>query len=57
MGNDWSIDPSVQAAVHFHVGNIVDSPLLKGSNGLYDLILCRNLLIYLTPGSPPARGC
>jgi chemotaxis protein methyltransferase WspC len=48
----WEIDPAVRAAVRFRRGNLLDPGLLAGE-GPYDVIFCRNLLIYLTP---EARG-
>jgi chemotaxis protein methyltransferase WspC len=45
-GPEWSLDSSIQDVVQFHVGNLVDPTLLGGAT--FDVILCRNLLIYLT---------
>jgi chemotaxis protein methyltransferase WspC len=38
----------VRTLVCFHIGNLVDAAFLAGVSGAYDLVLCRNLLIYLT---------
>jgi len=48
-GTSRSLDLSVRSLVRFQVGNIMDPALLSGA--AYDFILCRNLLIYLTPES------
>lgn len=37
----------VQRQVRFAIGNLLDPALLPGS-GLYDILFCRNVLIYLT---------
>lgn len=50
--NRWELMPSIRCAVHFISGNIIDRDFLFGQER-YDLILCRNLFIYLTP---EARG-
>ena len=44
--NQWQIEESLRAAVHFRQGNLVDADFLTGESP-YDLIFCRNLLIYL----------
>jgi chemotaxis protein methyltransferase WspC len=41
----WELDPGVRKAVRFLPGNILDPGLLESAS--YDLILCRNLFIYL----------
>ncbi|ACS81747.1 CheR family methyltransferase [Maridesulfovibrio salexigens] len=40
--------PEIKDSVNFHAGNIIDGCL---PNGRYDVIFCRNLLIYLDDGS------
>jgi chemotaxis protein methyltransferase WspC len=40
----WQLDARVLGCVRFSVGNVFDPP----ATDAYDLILCRNLLIYLT---------
>jgi chemotaxis protein methyltransferase WspC len=47
-GNQWSPIPSVRRAVHFRTGNVTD-PNLLAAEPPFDLIVCRNLFIYLTP--------
>jgi chemotaxis protein methyltransferase WspC len=47
----WELDGRVRAGVRFRAGNLADPALLAGESGVYDLILCRNLLIYLTAGA------
>lgn len=44
-GDMWRIDPALARMVRFHVHNLVDRP----PGGPFDLILCRNVLFYLTP--------
>ncbi|HKC50315.1 MAG TPA: CheR family methyltransferase [Myxococcota bacterium] len=45
-GSNWRIDPRVQACVSFEVANAL-GPTLDIGAGTCDVILCRNLLIYL----------
>jgi chemotaxis protein methyltransferase WspC len=42
----WQIDPSLDETVRFHQANILDAMFLAGAEP-FDLIFCRNLLIYL----------
>jgi chemotaxis protein methyltransferase WspC len=42
----WEIDPSLRERVRFRQGNLID-PELLGGESLFDLIFCRNVLIYL----------
>jgi chemotaxis protein methyltransferase WspC len=44
----WELKPRYRDHVRFRSGNLVDSGFLQGE-APYDLILCRNLFIYLTP--------
>ncbi len=44
----WRIDESLRSAVSFRPGNLIDANFLE-SEALFDLIFCRNLMIYLTP--------
>jgi chemotaxis protein methyltransferase WspC len=46
-GREWLLDASIRNAVQFRFGNLMDPALLAGET--YDVVLCRNLLIYLTP--------
>lgn len=49
------IDPTVQDAVRFSWGNLLDESFtataLAAGRAPYDVIFCRNLLIYLTPAA------
>jgi chemotaxis protein methyltransferase WspC len=47
-GDQWELTPEVRGAVRFRPGNLIDPAFLAGEPA-YDLILCRNLFIYLTP--------
>ncbi|TYQ02630.1 UNVERIFIED_ORG: chemotaxis protein methyltransferase WspC [Zoogloea ramigera] len=45
-GNDaWRINDAVRKQVRFHQGNVLEMTMAKRA-GLYDVIFCRNLLIY-----------
>ena len=44
----WDILPHFRRLVRFRNGNVTDPAFLAGESP-YDLILCRNLFIYLTP--------
>jgi chemotaxis protein methyltransferase WspC len=48
VGGGWELDPRIRACVRFRQGNLLD-PLFLASEGAFDLILCRNLFIYLHP--------
>jgi len=43
----YQVKPAVQACIHWQQGNILDAHLFPHS-ALFDVIFCRNLLIYLT---------
>ena len=45
-GNKMSVIPELQKSVNFIYGNILESPFIAGKKK-YDIIFCRNLLIYL----------
>jgi chemotaxis protein methyltransferase WspC len=47
----YTLDASVRSTVHFHPGNLLD-PALLVNHPPYDVIFCRNLLIYF---DQPAR--
>jgi chemotaxis protein methyltransferase WspC len=47
----WELAPHVRDRVRFGVGNLIDPAFLTGVTGIYDLVFCRNLLIYLTPAA------
>jgi chemotaxis protein methyltransferase WspC len=46
-GERWRIDGKARTAVHFHIGNAID-PTLFANVAPYDVVFCRNVLIYLT---------
>ena len=48
----YELEPALRATVRFFQGSVLDPLLLEGLS-LYDVIFCRNLLIYLVP---PARA-
>jgi chemotaxis protein methyltransferase WspC len=45
-GDGFRVAELVRGCVQFRVGNALDDPLLNGS-GRFDVVFCRNLLIYL----------
>jgi chemotaxis protein methyltransferase CheR len=45
-GGDWKISPQLRAAVRFEPRNIIELP---PEPGRFDIILCRNLLLYFSP--------
>jgi chemotaxis protein methyltransferase WspC len=47
----WELAPAIRDRVRFRAGNLADPALLPDDSGAYDLVLCRNLLIYLTPAA------
>jgi chemotaxis protein methyltransferase WspC len=49
----YEIDPTLRATVQFIQGSILDPRLLEGSSA-YDVVFCRNLLIYLVPSARAA---
>lgn len=47
LGNgEWRIDPKLRQTVRFETGNITGAP---PSPGRFDIILCRNVLLYFAP--------
>jgi chemotaxis protein methyltransferase WspC len=46
----WELCPEIRDRVQFRVGNVTDPVFLAGERP-YDLIICRNLFIYLTPAA------
>lgn len=46
----YALKPEVRQSVHFYQGNILNHDFMKTLPG-YDVIFCRNLLIYLDPNS------
>ncbi len=49
-GEHYEIDPAIRAQVQFIQGSILDPRLLEGLPP-YDVVFCRNLLIYLVPSA------
>jgi chemotaxis protein methyltransferase WspC len=49
----YELDSSIRSMVHFHQASVLDTNLLEASPP-YDLLFCRNLLIYL---GASARAC
>jgi chemotaxis protein methyltransferase WspC len=47
LPSGYELAPEVRATVHFHQASIFDPHLFEGSSP-YDVVFCRNLLIYLT---------
>jgi chemotaxis protein methyltransferase WspC len=47
IGERWELRPAIRERVRFSAGNIADAGFLAGVQP-FDLILCRNLFIYLT---------
>jgi chemotaxis protein methyltransferase WspC len=50
-GGCWELSARVRGLVRFRVGNLLAPTLAADVSGPYDLVLCRNLLIYLTPAA------
>lgn len=48
-GEQWTVNPDIRAMVTFRSGNLVSDPLPDPVLRDLDLILCRNVLIYLEP--------
>jgi chemotaxis protein methyltransferase WspC len=42
----WELDPTIRGRVRFVQGNVLDP-----GSGVFDVILCRNMLIYFTPAA------
>jgi len=47
LGERWELLPHLRQLVHFRIANLTDPAFLIGEQP-YDLIVCRNLFIYLT---------
>lgn len=45
-GEDWVVDPRLQAMVRFQEDNLLKP---RGDLGRFDIILCRNVLMYFAP--------
>jgi chemotaxis protein methyltransferase CheR len=46
---EYELDPSIRASVQFRQHNVVEDDPALWRPGRYDVIFCRNLLMYLTP--------
>ncbi len=46
----YELEPALRASVRFFQGSVLDPRLFEGSS-LYDVVFCRNLLIYLVPSA------
>jgi chemotaxis protein methyltransferase WspC len=46
----FTVDPALRSAVRFHLGNLLD-PALFADRPPFDVVFCRNLLIYLDDGA------
>ncbi len=46
----YELNPAIRTLVHFKHGNVLDAACL-GKPGTYDVIFCRNLLIYFDAGT------
>ena len=51
----FELDPTVRATVRFIQASVLDPRLLAGSPA-YDVLFCRNLLIYLEHLGPRVRA-
>lgn len=52
-GNDYALIPRIREAVHFMRGNMLSQPF-PGRESEYDIIFCRNLLIYMSSNGKEA---
>ncbi|MCP1334916.1 CheR family methyltransferase [Futiania mangrovi] len=50
-GEDWEADPALRAMVDFQCANLLDRPPVGGP---FDIVLCRNILIYVAPATKTA---
>jgi chemotaxis protein methyltransferase CheR len=50
-GDDVVLDESVRAAVDFEQVNLAEDHPLRWAPDTYDVVFCRNVLMYLTPGA------
>jgi len=46
----FTLDLAIRSTVHFHLGNLLD-PALFADHPSFDVVFCRNLLIYLDEGA------
>ncbi|WP_176591692.1 protein-glutamate O-methyltransferase CheR [Sphingobium sp. EM0848] len=45
-GDDWCVNPTLRQMIDFRTDNLFDH---RAPTGEYDLLLCRNVLLYFTP--------
>jgi chemotaxis protein methyltransferase CheR len=50
-GREFELEPSIRAAVTFHEVNLAQENVQLWASQEYDVIFCRNVLMYFTPGS------
>lgn len=48
-GADWVLEPAIRNAVTFETGNLVDADMALWTPHTYDVVFCRNVLMYLLP--------
>jgi chemotaxis protein methyltransferase CheR len=53
-GNVFSIDPAIQRAVVFHGRNLADNDADFWRSGQFDVVFCRNILMYFTDSQAQA---
>ena len=51
VGESFEIHPSLRDRIRFRVGNLLEPMTLNAGGGRFDIVLCRNLMIYLTPAA------
>jgi len=51
VGDQFEIHPSLRDRIRFRVGNLFEPMTLNAGGGRFDIVLCRNLMIYLTPAA------
>lgn len=50
-GNDWVVDPRLLSQLTLREGNLLADAFPQAAEGLFDLILCRNVFIYFDTGA------
>ena len=53
-GSEVVLDASVRALVRFHAGNLMDSDLDVYQPNTWDVVFCRNVMMYFTPANAHA---
>lgn len=54
VGRDYQLDDTVRASVKFEARNLVEDDPELWRPGRYDVIFCRNVMMYFTPGQAQA---